>query len=95
MNRLRVGEQTQSDIAVIDAMADTDISHWPENHFKSYMTNHLVGKRNMEVVNNATNTIFTIHAVDGRTDGHTGAIQYNLSDDIDIAKKILKLLGWC
>ena len=87
MNRLRFGEQTLSDNAVIYAMADTVISHWPENHFKLCMTNHLVGKRNMEVVNNATNTIFAIHAVDGRTDGHTGAIQYNLSDDIDIAKK--------
>ena len=77
-------------------MADTNISHWPENHFRSYMTNHLVGKRNKEVMNNATNTIFTIYAVDRRADGHTGAFHYNLSDDIDITKtgnlnKILKL----
>ena len=50
------------------------------------MTNYLVGKRNIEVMSNATNTIFTTHAVDGRVDGHTGAFQYNLSDDIDIAK---------
>ena len=34
----------------------------------------------------ATNTIFTLHAVDRRADGHTGAFQYNLSDDIDIKK---------
>ena len=50
------------------------------------MTNHLVGKQNMEVMNNATNTIFTVHAVDGRADGHTGAFQYNLRDDTDIAE---------
>ena len=55
-----IGEQTLSDVAAIYAMADTDISHWPENHFRSYMTNHLVGKQNMEVINNATNTIFTV-----------------------------------
>ena len=66
-----IGEQTLSDVAaiyamadtditVLYAMADTDISHWPENHFRSYMTNHLVGKQNMEVINNATNTIFTV-----------------------------------
>ena len=85
-NKMRVGKQTQSDIAAIHAMADTDISHRPGNHFRSYMTNHLVGKRNMEVMNNVTNTVFTIHAVDRGTDGHTGAFQYNLSDYIDIAK---------
>ena len=93
---VRVGEQTQSDIAAIHAMTDTDISDCLENHLRSYMTNHLVGKQNMEVMNNATNTIFTIYAVDGRANGHTGAFQYNLSDDIDITKtgnlkKILKL----
>ena len=67
-------------------MTDTDISDWPENHFRSYMTNHLVGKRNVQVMNNATNIIFTIFAVDGRADGNTGTFQSNLSDDIDIAK---------
>ena len=82
LNRVRVGEHTQSDIAAMHAMEDTNISDWPENHFRSNMTNHLVAKRNMEVMNNATNTVFTIHAVDGRADGHTGAFQYNLSDDI-------------
>ena len=41
-------------------------------HFRSYMTNHLVGKQNVEEMNNATNTIFTIYAVDGRVVGHTG-----------------------
>ena len=96
LNRVRVSEQTQSDIAAIHAMADTDIFDWPENHFRSYITNHLFGKRNIEVMSNATNTIFTIHAVYGRVDNHTGAFQYNLSDDIDIAKtgnlkKIIKL----
>ena len=95
-NKMRVGKQTQSDIAAIHVMADTDVSHWPGNHFRSYMTNHLVGKRNMEVMNNVTNTVFAIHAVDRRADGHTGAFQYNLSDYIDIAKagnlkKIVKL----
>ena len=69
LNRLRVHEQTQSDIAAIHAIVDTDISHWLKNHFRSYMTNHLVGKQNMDVMNNATNAIFTIHAVDGRADG--------------------------
>ena len=93
---MRLGEQTQSAIAAIHAMADPDIFDWPKNHFKSFVKNHLVSKQNVEVMNNSTNTIFTIHAVDGRADGHTGAFQYNLSDDIDIAKtenlkKILKL----
>ena len=36
-------------------------------------------------MNNATNTIFKIHAVDGRADDDTGAFQCNLSD-IDIVK---------
>ena len=57
-------------------MADTDISEWSENHFRLYMTN-LVGKRNVEVMNNATSAIFTVHAVDVRADGHTGAFQCN------------------
>ena len=48
------------------------------------------------MMNNDTNTIFTISAVGGRTDGRTGAFQYNLNDDIDITKtgnlkKICKL----
>ena len=50
------------------------------------MTNHLVGKQNMEVMYNATNTMFTICAVDGRANGCRGAFQYDLSDDIDISK---------
>ena len=88
--------QTQSDIAAIYAMTDTDISDCPENHFRSYMTNHLVGKQNIEMMNNATDSIFTIHTTDGRADGHIGAFRYNLSDNIDIAKtgnlrKIFKL----
>ena len=88
--------QTQSDIAAIYAMADTDISDCPENHFRSYVTNHLVGKQNIEMMNNATDSIFIIHTTDGRADGHIGAFRYNLSDIIDIAKtgnlrKIFKL----
>ena len=46
----------------------------------------MVGKQNVEVMKHATNTIFTLHAVDRRADGHAGAFQYNLSDDIDITK---------
>ena len=46
----------------------------------------MVGKQNVEVMNNATNTIFALHAIDRREDGHTGAFQYNLSDDVDITK---------
>ena len=47
-------------------------------------------------MHNATNTIFTIYAVDGRADDHIGAFQYKLSNDIDSAKtrnlkKILKV----
>ena len=50
LNRVLVGVPTQSDIAGIYAMADTDISDCPENHFRLYVTNHLVGKRNMEMI---------------------------------------------
>ena len=76
-------------------MTDIDISEWPENHFISYITNHLVDKQNKEVMNNATNTVLKNHAVDGRADDDTGAFQCNLSDT-NIAKtgnmkKILKL----
>ena len=60
LNRVRVGEQAQSDLSAIHAMADSNISDWPENHFRSYMTNHLVRKRNLEVMNNTTNNMFTI-----------------------------------
>ena len=96
LNRVRVIQQTQSDITAIHTMADTDISHLPENHFRSYVINHLLAKQNVEVMNNATNTIFTVHAVHGKEDGQTGTFQYNLSDDIDIKqienlKEILKL----
>ena len=42
LNRVRVGKQTQSDIAAIHAVANTDIFEWPENLFRLYMTNHLV-----------------------------------------------------
>lgn len=31
LNRVCVGEQTQSDIAAIHVMTDTDISHWPKS----------------------------------------------------------------
>ena len=95
LNRVRVGEQTQPHVAAKHAMADTNISHWPENHFRSYMTNHLVGKQSAERMNNAANTIFIIHDFDGRADDHTGAFQYNLSNGIDIentenSKAVLK-----
>ena len=45
LNEVHFGKQTQCDIAAIHAMADTDISGWPENHFRSYMTNHLLVSR--------------------------------------------------
>ena len=59
------------------------------------MKDQLVGKQNVEEMNNATNTIFKIH-VDGGADGHTGVFEYSLSDDIDVSKtgnlkKIIKL----
>ena len=38
----------------------------------------------MEVMNNATNTIFTTHAVNGKS--QTVSFQCNLSDDINITK---------
>ena len=50
------------------------------------MTNHLVDKRNAEVMDTAVSPIFTIHAVDGRADSHTGAFPYNLSDTLEIGK---------
>ena len=53
---------------------------------KTISDHHMVGKQNVEVMKHATNTIFTLHAVDRRGDSHTGAFQYNLSDDIDITK---------
>ena len=34
LNRVCLGEQTRSNIACIHAMADTNISAWPENHFR-------------------------------------------------------------
>ena len=60
------------------------------------MTNHLVNKRNLEVMNSVTNPIFTINAVDGRADNHTGAFPYNLSDDLEPGrtgnmKKVLEI----
>ena len=50
-------------------------------------------------MNNATSTICTIHTVDGRADGHTGAFQYNLSYTTDNAKTgnffpVFETLGW-
>ena len=84
LNRVRVGEQSQSHVAAKHVMADTNISHWSENHFRSYMTNHLVGKQNAERMNNPANTIFIIHDFDGRADGHTSSFQYNLTNGIDI-----------
>ena len=97
LNRVRVGKQTQSDIAAIHAIANTDIFEWPENLFRLYMTNHLVDNWNMEVMNNATNTIFTTHAVDGKANCHTGAFQCNSSDDINITKtgNLEKNLNFC
>lgn len=53
---------------------------------KTISDHHMVGKQNVEVMKHATNTIFTLHAVDRRGDSHTGAFQYNLSDDIDFTK---------
>ena len=86
LNRVRIGKQTDEDIEAIHELENTDVSTWPENHLRSYMTNHLVNKRNLEVMNTATNAIFTINAVDGRADNHTGAFPYNLSDDLEPGK---------
>ena len=96
LNRVRIGKQTDEDVAAIHELENTDVSIWPENHLRSYMTNHLVNKRNLEVMNTATSTIFTINAVDGRADNHTGAFSYNLSDDLEPGKtgnlkKVLKI----
>ena len=96
LNRVRVGEHTDSDVESIYELENTDVSDWAENHLRSYMTNYLVNERNKEVMNSATNTIFMINAVDGRADGHTGAFPYILSDDLDLRltgqmKKCLKL----
>ena len=100
LNRIRVGEHTDSDVDAIHDMENTDVSFWPENHLTAYMTNRLVNKRNTEVMNMATNTIFTIEAYDANADGHTGSFNYTLSDNMDVGltgnmKKNFKNLGWC
>ena len=60
------------------SLENTDVSSWSDNHIRSYMTNHLVVERNAEVMDAAVSPVFTIHAVDGRADSHTGAFPYTL-----------------
>ena len=86
LNRVRVGEHTNLDVQAIHDMEDTDVSSWPENHFTAFMTKRLVDKRNSDVMDMATNPIFTINAYDANADSHTGAFRYTLSDDLDPGK---------
>ena len=86
LNRVRIGEHTDSDVEAIHDMENTDVSSWPENHLTSYMTRRLVDKRNTDIMNMATNPIFTINAYDANADNHTGAFKYTLSDDLDVGK---------
>ena len=61
LNRVRVGEHTDADVKAIHDLEHNDVTSWPENHLTGYMTNRLVNKRNSDVMDQASNTIFTIN----------------------------------
>ena len=86
LNRVRVGEHTDADVKAIHDLEHTDVTSWPENHLTGYMTNRLVNKRNSEVMDQASSTIFTINAYDANADSHTGSFKYTLNDDMDVGK---------
>ena len=47
LNRLIEGNQTKEDIEDIKAMEYTDVSTWPEDHVRLYLTNDLKDRHNM------------------------------------------------
>ena len=41
LDRIREGNETQDDIEFVKSLSKTDVSNWPDNYCKLYITNRL------------------------------------------------------
>ena len=91
LNRLREGNQTKEDIEDIKAMKHIDVSTWPEDHVRLYLTNDLKDRHNLASINRLLDEddnrkLYTFHAIDSRRDSRTGAMQVNVDAKLPITQ---------
>ena len=91
LNRLREGNQTNKDIEDIKAMEYTDVSTWPEDHVRLYLTNNLKDRHNITSINrlmdeDESRILYTFYAIDSKRDSKTGAMQVNVDPTLPITQ---------
>ena len=72
-------------------MEYTDVSTWPEDHVRLYLTNNLKDRHNIASISrlldqDASRILYTFYAIDSKRDTKTGAMQVNIDPTLPITK---------
>ena len=78
-------------------MEYTDVSTWPEDHVRLYLTNDLKDRHNMASISrlldqDAGRMLYTFYAIDSKRDSKTGVTQVNIDPSFT---KLFESLCWC
>jgi hypothetical protein len=85
--RLREGNQTDSDIGQMRSLSQTDVSSWPQEYVKLFLTNHLADKENEECIEGLQSDVFVINAEDSARDVDTGIHPVSISQTLKVSQK--------
>ena len=81
-NRVRKGQQTNSDVFQIKALANTDTGTWPDEFVKVYLNNYLAGQENEACIGE----VVVIKAQDSNKDIDTDMGSISIPDNIGLSQ---------
>ena len=89
LNRMREGNETQDDIDFVNSLSKTDVSNWPDNHCKLYITNRLKDIENQKHLAKFKQEGFLVHTIlakDSKRDIATNLQPISLKKDTPISE---------
>ena len=97
LSRVRVGKQTEEDIAFLSSMEHTDTQNWPDNHVRLFITNALADEHNSSTLNSLPSEKFDIKAKDSVKDARRNTVSISVPDDKTVSqtKGLPKMLTVC
>ena len=96
LNGVREGQQTNSDVFQIKALANTDTGTWPDEFVKVYLNNYLAGQENEDCIGKLDSEVVVIKAQDGNKDIETNTCSISIPDNISLSQTAkIEIMCWC